>query len=330
MGLDHSPDCGPPPAQHHSTSYEAAVYRCTNHLMVGIHGDGYAAAYLTPNHMVDLSRGTAVISWRMSTFRASIDRSWVDVWISPYENHLQLPLPFSFPDLQGPPRHGLLIRMQATRNSFEVFRIDNFDMTRIGGGFIGYESRFVPSKTIRDLFEIQLTAGSVQVSMPEHGLVFVNRSLTPPLTWTAGVIQWGIHDYNSDKSTGSSCVVPLPCTPSTWHFDNFSINPSIPFTIIPDNNRWYQAGVNVATFTSPAPVNAYLRFAGIGSNLQVSFDGGATWQTAARQPGGDAHDPGHFASYFMPIPAGVSEVRFRGGRWYGGDWHVRDASIWAR
>jgi hypothetical protein len=82
-------------------------------------------------------------------------------------------------------------------------------------------------------------------------------------------------------------------------------------------------------FSQPAPADARLRFAGIGSNLEVSFDGGQTWQIAEIQTQ-KTYTEESFKSYWTPIPEGTTNVQFRGGPWWGGDWHVRDISIWAQ
>ena len=81
-------------------------------------------------------------------------------------------------------------------------------------------------------------------------------------------------------------------------------------------------------FSAPAPANAHLRFAGIGQNLEVSFDDGRTWQSAELQAQEKIKED-HFQSYWMPIPAGTNSMQFRGEKWWGGRWLVRDISIWA-
>jgi hypothetical protein len=71
MHAHHGPDCAPPPALHESNAYEDAVFLCRDHLMTAIRGDGYAAIYLTPNHMLDFSAGEAILRFDMSTLRTS-------------------------------------------------------------------------------------------------------------------------------------------------------------------------------------------------------------------------------------------------------------------
>jgi hypothetical protein len=86
---------------------------------------------------------------------------------------------------------------------------------------------------------------------------------------------------------------------------------------------------SVIQLGQPAPANAHLRFAGIGRNLEVSFDGGATWQLAQKNLQGN--DEYHFASYWTPIPVGTTAVMFRGSSWGSGEaWQARDITVWAR
>ena len=49
----------------------------------------YGVTYLTAPALVDFRGGTAIVQWDMSTQRTSL-RDWVDVWITPYGQQLQL------------------------------------------------------------------------------------------------------------------------------------------------------------------------------------------------------------------------------------------------
>jgi hypothetical protein len=64
----------------------------------------------------------------------------------------------------------------------------------------------------------------------------------------------------------------------------------------------------------------------VGQILKVSFNGGpfqpATLQTQ------ELKGLGAFASYWMPIPAGTTSVRFTGETYMNVPWGARDASIW--
>ena len=83
-----------------------------------------------------------------------------------------------------------------------------------------------------------------------------------------------------------------------------------------------------ATFPAPAPAGSFLRFNGVGSPLQVSFDGGRTW--AGASPQAESRHALGFENYWTPVPAGTTRVALRGGDWYGGPWYARDLSIWSQ
>src|SRR5829696_1968908 len=112
MDAHHGSDCGAAPATHRIASYADAVFQCNDHIMTAINASGYGVIYLTPNQLLDFSTGEAVLRWDMSTIRGS-GRDWIDLWISPYADHLQLPLESWLPDLNGRPRHALNIRMDS-------------------------------------------------------------------------------------------------------------------------------------------------------------------------------------------------------------------------
>ncbi|MGE3913027.1 MAG: hypothetical protein AB7K36_26955, partial [Chloroflexota bacterium] len=73
---------------------------------------------------------------------------------------------------------------------------------------------------------------------------------------------------------------------------------------------------------------AYLRFGGVGTALQVSFNGGASWQAAQAQAQQLTHGANAFSSYWTPVPAGTTQVQFRGQN-SALDWMARDISIFA-
>jgi hypothetical protein len=322
MPAMHGADCGAPPATHTVSNYEDAVFQCRNHVMTAIQAGGYGVIYLTPNQMVDFSRGEAVIRWDMSTLRTSM-RDYVDVWITPYEDNLELPFELGEVDLTGAPRNAIQVRMDLARNSFFATRYENFDSTPIGEvSVLDYSSFLTPDAARRDTFELRISNGRLRFGMPAYNAWWVNSSFAP-LDWTQGVVQFGHHSYNPLKDCSS-------CQANTWHWDNVLISPAVPFTMIHTDRRAVERATPSVTLERPAPANANLRFAGIGDDLQVSFDGGKTWQAAQMQK----QDPSllkdeHFKNFWMPIPAGTRQVRFRGQAWWGADWLVRDVSVWA-
>lgn len=323
MQAGHGANCSAPPESHQLTQYEDAVFLCKNHMMTAIKAEGYGVIYLTPNQLLDLSAGEAVVRWNMSTLRTS-DRDWVDVWITPYEDNLQLPLESWLPDLQGEPRNAVHIRMNVT-NGQTVFTgevVRNFEVTDITtNNWTGYETRLGPDARRRDLFELRLSSTHVKFGMPEYNLWWIDTTIAD-LGWTVGVVQFGHHSYNPTKDcTG--------CAPNTWHWDNIELAPAMPFTMLRADRRSVDAASPVVRFGAPAPDGAHLRFAGIGNALEVSFDNGKTWTPAQRQAQPRQVEE-HFSSYWTPIPSGTQQVLFRGQDWWGGPWTVRDSSVWAR
>lgn len=325
MAAAHGPNCEPPPATHDISALADAVYICKNHVMTAINAKGYGLIYLTPNYMVDFSEGAARIQFDMSTLRAS-GRDWIDLWITPYADNLQLALQVIFPDLSGEPRNSVHIFMDFNSSVFRGEILRNFVVENVPGteaSWQGYESFLTPEARRRDTFELIISETSLKFGMPDYNFWWIDTNIAP-LGWKRGVVQFGHHSYSPDKHCAG-------CGPNTWHWDNVRIEPAMPFTILNADRDYVNGDTPTAvSFPSGAPPDAHLRFAGIGDNLEVSFDNGRTWQPAELQAShGDAADE-IFKSYWMPIPAGVSVVNFRGDSWWGGDWHVRDITIWSR
>jgi hypothetical protein len=319
----HGADCAGPPATHPVAAYDQAVFLCRDHLMTAINAQGYGVIYLTPNQLVDFSGSEAVIRFDLSTLRMS-QRDWVDLWVTPYHDQLQLPLERWLPDLNGEPRNALHIRMDTFDNQtiFKATIVRDFVTTELPLATTeGYEQVLTPDAKRRDTFELRISRSHLRFGMPDYHLTWIDSDM-PDLGWSQAVVQFGHHSYNPTKDCPS-------CLPNTWHWDNITITPARPFTIIAAGHRPVSAATStLIEFPQPAPADAHLRFAGIGTNLEVSFDNGVSWQPAQRQAQlGSAED--HFASYWMPMPQGATSVRLRGNDWWGGAWRVRDASIWA-
>lgn len=324
MNAAHGANCETPPTTHMITAYEDAVYQCRDHLMTAINADGYGTIYLTPDHMVDFSEGEAVIRFDLSTARES-GRDWIDLWISPYDNHLQLPLTDWLPALSGEPRESVHIMMNLGENSnFKGEVIHDFEVEELphtDDGWLGYQYILDPSHKKRETFELRISETHIKFGIPEYDLWWIDTDIKE-LGWDKGVVQFGHHSYDPTQDCED-------CGPNTWHWDNVSIEPATPFTMIPANRRYIDADTKAnVTFDKPAPENAHLRFAGIGNNIEVSFDGGQTWEEAQLQEQEQYADE-HFHSYWTPVPAGTTEVHVRGQAWWGAGWHVRDLSIWA-
>lgn len=328
MRADHGAQCEPPPATHPVSNYPSAVFICANHLMTAINEGGYGVIYLTPNDMVDFSTGTATIKFDVSTLRKS-GRDWIDLWVTPFYDNLQLPLQSFFPDLVGPPKRSVHIVMREgfpTSFGAEVYRdFDTNTQTIMGTWWVSEEEYLTPSAATRTTFELDLSQNHIKFGMPQYNFWWIDQDI-PNLDWNQGVVQIGHHSYNPEKF----CNFDGTCGPTTWHWDNVSIAPAVPFNIIRSTELYATAtSGGQANFPSPAPANAFLRFSGIGNSIDVSFDGGATWSTARTQIQ-ERTQPDHFMSYWMPIPEGVFQVKFRGHDWYNGIWQARDLSIWSK
>jgi hypothetical protein len=332
MHQGHGADCGAPPATHVNTSYEGSVIICRDHMMTAIRGDDYAAIYLTPDKLVNFSGGEAIVRFDLSTLRGS-DRDWVDIWISPYENHLQLPLDVGV-DLNGEPSRAIHLRMDTPGNGSRktfwrgaVIRSDFQRQALPQKSDRTYDDFLVPDAKRRDTYELRISRTHIKFGMPAYNHWWIDTPIAD-LGWDTGVVQLGHHSYNPFKCTGPLCGGNQP---NTWHWDNVIITPAQSLTIIRATNRIYGSdfGGTTATFPRPAPVGAHLRFSGFGESIQVSYNGGASWQQAQRQRSSMFIDS-HYQSYWMPIPEGTTQVMFRGTNYTNHPWNARDVSIFAR
>jgi hypothetical protein len=352
MEADHGPDCSAPP-NHHSiasagttTAYEDSVFLCNGHIMTALNASGYGAIYLTPNQLLDWSAGEAVLRWDMST-RVTSGRDWVTVDITPYEQHLALPLVSWLPDLVGLPPTIFGVGLTANpahppftwgaggRNNGQTYSVPS-------NLYVGYESFLVPDAARRDTFELRLTRTHVKFGMPAYNFYWIDTDV-PDIGFGSGVVQFSHHSYNPYKdcdnaNSASTLVVenppaPVGCGPNTWHWDNVSFSSAVPFTIIKASPRYVDStSPPTLTFASPAPVGSHLRFGAWGSNVQVSLDNGVTWQPARVQPAEKSSSTGggFWQSYWHPIPAGTTQLRVKAeGGWWGSNWMVRDISLWA-
>jgi hypothetical protein len=184
-----------------------------------------------------------------------------------------------------------------------------------------------PDASRRDTFELDISRTHIKFGMPQYNIWWLDADVSD-LGFSQGVIQLGDHSYNPDKA----CDYNGTCGPDTWHWDNVSISPAAPFTIIKGNQPFVgdSSASKSVTFASPAPANARLRFSAIGKT-EVSFNGGATWQLAQKQAQ-ELNDAGHFSSYWMPVPQGTTTVQFRFSQevdWYSGPYRARNFAIWA-
>lgn len=392
---------------HTISAYEDMVYQCANHMMTALHASGYGVIYITPNHMIDMSQGYAELKFDVSSFQQS-SRDWLDVWFTPYEDHLQLPLLSGLPDLGGEPFSGFHIEWVDSQDSAapQGFSQDTILYDHVTGnsserganscierGIAGCEGSgdpvevtnyygLFPDRRRRDTRIIRLYPDHIQIGIQvdPNDETHINWLHEANIDIGTGqyVVQLGHHSYNPNKKNcypdrwtldsnyidpGHPVVTELDvrndpsltlgdpmytttqgiCGETTWHWDEFNISPSVPFTIIhADKRKLTNRSGELVHFEAPAPANAHLRFSGFRdvdygstqpssptqySEIEYSLDG-QTWQVAALQR--QREYDYSFSGYWQPIPAGTQDVYIRERQGYGGgEYHVRDISIFA-
>jgi hypothetical protein len=168
--------------------------------------------------------------------------------------------------------------------------------------------------------EIVLSRNHIKVWMPQFGLVWVDDAI-PTLPFSEGVVSFGHHNYGAEKAGEEN----------TWHWDEVSISPAVPFTILQLNRRGvsYNDSPGARTFAlpEPAPENAVLRFAAVGESVRVAFDGGPF---RAAPLAGEHDAPEHPASYLVPVPAGTKSVAFDIDPAYGNHGEIQNPAVFAR
>lgn len=360
----HGPNCEPPGFPYTATNShlmhtaQDAVFICAGHVMTSLGVTGYGAVYMTPPAMMDFSGGSAVLRWDMSTLRTSA-RDWVDVVLTPWGEHSD----FAYNNNdQHIPIHNIHITLAGT-NVWQAFqRIDGGvqygqgrDVQLAGDGFTTWDAVFqragvTESPSRRDTFEIRLNRTTLSVCMPSYdspaGGVFcwINTSLPEPLdpaVWNdQATVMLSHRTYNAEKACNEDNGQPQPwvdqyninhtaygdlmCPPDTWHWDNVSIQPFVPYLIAPSSTEITRASGGTVSFAQPAPSGSALSFVQFGHtpDLRVSYDGGATWTAPHIQPAiapnnGASEENGE--SIFDAMPTGVQQVMVRGtnGFWGG-------------
>lgn len=315
MQAQHGASCEAPPATHPNSAPEMTVYQCKDHLMTALKADDYGVVYLTPNRMLDWSAGETVFRFDVSTEDASV-RDWWDIWLTPWEDNLALPLERDFPDLNGEPRNAIHFGgegpkcMEIYQNNELIFGEDFYTSGCIWWHDV--DDFLTPSSTLRSTFEIRISKMHASLCLIGFDHCWIDHDI-PTLDFTRAVIQVGHHSYTPRKDGAGF--------ENTWHWDNFSFGNSVEFSMIRANER-YATGGGVFTFPSPAPPRSFLRFSAIGT---VNIDG---QQVSPQVP---TYAPEHANSYFVPLPPGATTVRYDGGPdgWWSGVPMMKDVAIWS-
>jgi hypothetical protein len=300
MDAEHGPDCAGPPATHHETgSYADAVFQCKDHLMTSINATGYGEIMLTPDQMVDFSKG-GTVSFDVSTERMSL-RDWWDVWVTPWSDNVALPFDMGEVDLQGPPKNAVQVSISDAQSSPIASVIRNGAKSDLNApeqtasvqdGITAGTNQAAS----RQSFKLTLTRTHIRferlASSTATALVFVDKD-TPDVGFSQGVVQFGHHSYNPTKD-GSG-------VPATWHWNNFSVSPGVPFTMSPLPFRYMDKAGSLTTTAG------MLRF---GAICQVKLDGKILTPQVPT-----VHNE-HFNSYFVPVTAGTHKLEFADDGWY--------------
>jgi hypothetical protein len=327
MAAHHGTDCSAHPATHAVSNLTDAVFKCNDHVMTSITG-GYAAAYLTPPALVDFSDGTAVVSFDMTTHR-TVGRDWVDLWLTPFGSQFALPLNLWLPPYQGEPEYAVQVKMEGA-SRFEAYDFRPGSRSTAAqlpvADFDPYETWLTPSATTRETFELHISRTHIKFGMPDYNQWWVDTDFDSPLDFDTAVLQLGHHAYNPEKDCSSNCE-------NSWHWDNVSIDPYLPMTVVPASPRtaWVKKDVqDTITFQAPAPAGSSLRFAAVGANFELSFNGGSTWSSVSHQPA-DRYAPEHFSSYlYSTVPTGATSVKVRAtGHSYIGVWFASHFNLMA-
>jgi hypothetical protein len=183
MHADHDAACGAPPGTHLITSLSEAVFLCRDHLMTAVNSSssGYAVAYITPAAMTDWSDSPATISFDVSTAR-STKRDWIDLWLTPWDQNMVLPLDPWLPDLNGPPDKALHFRL-GNKFGWEIYQWPG----EIKLSRNDWQNLPVPySRLQRDTFTIKIGGGQIEMSYRNNATGMVRIFEKVPLPANLG------------------------------------------------------------------------------------------------------------------------------------------------
>lgn len=348
---------------HSFSTQNQAVFICNDHVMTSVGVAGYGAVYMTPPAVADFSAGSARIAWDMSTLRTSSrDWVYITITPFsehhelPYINTDQHIPPHNIKiALAGTDNFELF-----QNGGFQNSKLGNTDTsTTWDDVFRAQTPPTAQSPVRRDTFEITLSRTNISLCMPNYTWrgqqpfcwarnVVLRESLSPDVWGDQASVQFTHVSYNAEKSCEQEAIdagytddkgQPTSlrdqfdivhnafgdehCPSNTWHWDNVSINPAVPYSVIQSNPPDFISNSGSAfrvNFLSPAPINSNLSFVSWGDTpkLQVSYNNGSTWlQPRFQQATAFAHsEVGE--NVMMPIPAGQQSVMVRGGPGYWG------------
>lgn len=297
--------------------------------MTAINASGYGLIYLTPNRMLDFSSG-GTVSFDISTERQST-RDWWDIWITPWADNLALPFDLGEVDLQGPPLNAIHVSIETAESAPILTVYRNGQSTTYNHGWDTPSTRSgiaagTNEAAARQPFRLTISGGRIKFERlaSSTGSAVEFFDFAASVNFSRGVVQFGHHSYNPTKD-GSG-------VPATWHWDNFAVNPSVPFTVVRADQRYIDGPTQTLTFAAPAPANSFLRFSGVGV-IDVSLDGGSYQPALRAKTAGlaDGFHPEHMSSYWMPVPQGTRtlKLKFSADSWYNGPFIAKDFALWS-
>lgn len=360
MTAQHGTDCAPPPATREiDGNLDGTVFQCANHLMTAMNpksaGTANSLTNLQPNHMLDLSSGNGTVKIDVST-KSPTPGSWWEIWFTPKNDWLMHPSDHWL-HMVGVPKRSVKVSINdfSTDKRLQVEGYDNYNISNNAfGDDENWQGTSISSKVSlddrsRDTYEVEFRDGRyIDIYITDRNTEtrdFV-RSVVMPQDFLGDdvVVQFVDANYEPDLNGKVGCSSAADCpqkTPATWHWDNASISPAKPYTIIKADkyvvNGGYSGGNNSPqqiTFDAPAPAGADLVFVGqaVSNNFDVSFDGGATWvdpqiKRPANDPpntgiAGGAYDFNHFE---VAAPEGAQSILIRG---QGSSWSTNYADGW--
>lgn len=168
--------------------------------MTALNAADYGVIYLTPNQQVDFTNGEAVIRWDVSTRRKSL-RDFTDVWITPYEDNMAVPLNDFFPDANGEPRRAIQVTMDAFngQTTFKARAMSNFQAVELpiaswtGMGIYSYPQCHPPRYG-----RLRISRTHIKYGMPAYNIWWIDTDISD-LGWSRGVVQFRHHSYNPTK-----------------------------------------------------------------------------------------------------------------------------------
>ena len=319
MNAQHGMDCGAPPSTHSVSDSANSVFNCRDHVMTSLNGEEYGVIYLTPNHMMDWSQGNAVLSFDLSTEQMS-RRDWPDILLTPWADQQALPLlsPLSEGvDLQGPSKNTISISF-ATGEGAPILTIVRNNVrqefqngTPLSSGITAGTNQSATRQPLKLTVSNNRIRFERLASPTATAIVWFDQAISP-LGFNQAIVQLGHHSYTPFKDNSGVAA--------TWHWDNVSISPAIPFSIQSVSPRFIGDSGTV-TFP-PAPANAILRFSAIGRPIVNGV---------SRNPVTFQGQPEHWSSYNVPIPQGSTSATIVMAKhdWYEHGYMAKDFAVWS-